>query len=705
MLENFRSMRSNAMNHLLPPNPFKDEGPRIVYHVTVTTGAMKYAGTDSNVYIAMTGASGEKTSLAKLDNSFHDDFERGSVDKFKVKLEDIGKPVILTIKHEEAGMFADWFVTSAVVQKAGDNAVYKFPVNMWVTGTVDIALGTAKLFHQEENPILLSHRRHELEKKRQEIKWRSPESEDAKGLPGYIFGDALEDLPRNLRLEEGMLKEFEETKKMGKNNIMEKFHGVMDKWDQFADFKNVLMHPKLPKVPDFQQNWERDEEFARQLLNGCDPTLLKRCEELPKKFPVTNKMANSQLTRGVSLEQEIKNGNIYIIDLEMLDGMPCGRSPINQTAYFSCAPICLLYVNSKKNLVPIAIQLWQQPGANNPIWTPSDSDCDWMIAKIYFRNAEANVQLLIGKLFQTHLILEPFAMAVHRCLSQSHPILKLLLPHLRYACAGNLVIRTCLINSGGAMDKLMSYGGGAQKHIIRESFRNFKYEDLNIRKLLADNGTADRTKLPGYYFREDAFLLWDCLVKYVSKIVRFFYKSNEDLKRDEEIQNCIREVQNDGLGWENGNDKGLPKEITNTEQLVELVAGLIFTATFRSAAVTNGLFDICMNVPNSPLNMALPPPTEKGKASHDLILQSLPSKASSCMQVTLCHALSKHADEQVYMADYPVDMFCEEPAQRAAVHFRDELQRFSSIIRSRNEGSNIPYEYMLPEKVPIAIAI
>ena len=60
---------------------------------------MKFAGTDSNVYVRLTGASGEESSLVRLDNTFRDDFERGSVDRFRVKLEDIGIPVILTISE------------------------------------------------------------------------------------------------------------------------------------------------------------------------------------------------------------------------------------------------------------------------------------------------------------------------------------------------------------------------------------------------------------------------------------------------------------------------------------------------------------------------------------------------------------------------------------------------------------------------------
>jgi len=90
----------------------------------------------------------------------------------------------------------------------------------------------------------------------------------------------------------------------------------------------------------------------------------------------------------------LQNGNVYIIDLDVLDGIRCGKNPFNHSVYFSCAPICLLYLNSRKDLVPIAIQLWQQPSESNPVWTPCDGECDWLLAKIFFRNAEINQQLV-----------------------------------------------------------------------------------------------------------------------------------------------------------------------------------------------------------------------------------------------------------------------------------------------------------------------
>ena len=61
------------------------------------------------------------------------------------------------------------------------------------------------------------------------------------------------------------------------------------------------------------------------------------------------------------------------------------------------APICLLYVNSSSQLVPIAIQLQQrlrEEEKDEPamIFIPSDSRVDWLLAKMYYQSAQAQVQ-------------------------------------------------------------------------------------------------------------------------------------------------------------------------------------------------------------------------------------------------------------------------------------------------------------------------
>ena len=57
--------------------------------------------------------------------------------------------------------------------------------------------------------------------------------------------------------------------------------------------------------------------------------------------------------------------------------------------YYCAAPWYLLYVNGSKQLVPIAIQL--NRGDDNPVFLPNDNWYDWLLAKMFYRSADAQV--------------------------------------------------------------------------------------------------------------------------------------------------------------------------------------------------------------------------------------------------------------------------------------------------------------------------
>ena len=52
--------------------------------------------------------------------------------------------------------------------------------------------------------------------------------------------------------------------------------------------------------------WTTDVEFGRQMLNGVNPVVIKRCTNLPDNFLVTNDMVKGSLNRGKTLSEEME---------------------------------------------------------------------------------------------------------------------------------------------------------------------------------------------------------------------------------------------------------------------------------------------------------------------------------------------------------------------------------------------------------------
>ena len=79
-----------------------------------------------------------------------------------------------------------------------------------------------------------------------------------------------------------------------------------------------------------------------------------------------------------------------MVDYKILEGIPhYGQNRKDLERRYMCASLGLFYVQGSGDLVPIAIQLHQQPSDDNPIWTPNDSELDWLCAKLWLRNSDA----------------------------------------------------------------------------------------------------------------------------------------------------------------------------------------------------------------------------------------------------------------------------------------------------------------------------
>ncbi|XP_067304188.1 polyunsaturated fatty acid 5-lipoxygenase-like [Pseudorasbora parva] len=442
------------------------------------------------------------------------------------------------------------------------------------------------------------------------------------------------------------------------------------------------------------QDWSKDYMFGYQFLNGCNPVMIRKCEDLPENFPVTDEMVEGSLKRDVTLQQELEAGNIFIADYKILDEVPTSSPRL-----YLAAPICLLYKNRLDQIVPIAIQLSQNPGEKSPIFLPSDKDYDWMLAKMWVKSADFIVHQLVTHLLKTHLISEVFEMAMYRQLSAVHPVYKLLKPHVRFTIAINAAARGKLVNEGGVFNKISSIDVTGMNKVMQSAMETLTYESLCFPEAIRARGMED---VPMYYYRDDGMKIWKTIHCFVTDVVEIYYDNDETVQKDEEIQAFVKDIS---FGMNNSDICEFPESLKTREELEEYLTAVIFTSSAQHAAVNFGQFDWYGWIPNSPSTMRKPPPKHKGEVDMKYIMESLPDRGCSSEVLGTVWALSRFQKNELFLGMYPDMLFTEQPVKEAIKTFLKKLDEVTNIIKSRNEGLTMEYCYLSPDKIPNSVAI
>ncbi|XP_028651771.1 polyunsaturated fatty acid 5-lipoxygenase [Erpetoichthys calabaricus] len=672
-----------------------------LYTVTVSTGSQWFAGTDDYIYMILVGSEGcsEKTLL---DKPLYNDFERGAVDTYDVNvLEDLGEILFVKIEKRKYWMHDDWYCKYITVKTpAGD--YIEFPCYRWVTDEKEIVLrdGKARLPRDDKTQLVRQHRRKELEERQKLYRWK----EWHPGFPLSIDANAHKDLPRDIQFdsEKGVDFILNYTKAMENLYVNRFMHMFQSSWSDFADFEKIFVRISNTISEYVMQHWQEDFMFGYQFLNGCNPVIFEKCSTLPDNFPVTNEMVESCLERNMTLEEELKEGNIYIANFEILHEVsanctdPC-------TIQYLAAPLCLLYKNSENKIVPIAIQLGQIPGETNPIFLPTDAKYDWLLAKIWVRSADFHVHQTVSHLLRTHLMSEVFGIAMYRQLPSVHPLFKLILPHVKFTIAINTKAREQLICECGLFDKANATGGGGHVQLVQRAMKNLTFSSLCFPKEIKNRGVDSKEDLPYYYYRDDGMKVWEAVKSFVADVVEIYYDSDETVQTDVELQAFVKDVCVFGL--KDNEHSGFPKTISTIDQLNEYLTVVVFTASAQHAAVNFGQYDWCSWIPNSPPTMRRPPPEEKGMVTIEYIIESLPDRGRSCWHLGAVWALSQFQENELFLGMYTDEHFTEKQVKQATVNFRKKLDEITSLIKDRNKNKKLPYYYLSPDRIPNSVAV
>ncbi|XP_067092288.1 polyunsaturated fatty acid 5-lipoxygenase isoform X2 [Osmerus mordax] len=671
------------------------------YTVTVATGSQWFAGTDDYIYITLVGTEGcSERSL--LDKPLYNDFERGAVDSYDVNVsEDLGELEVVKLEKNKYWVQDDWYCKYVTVKTPSGDYV-EFPCFRWLVDDKEVVLrdGRARLPQDDKTRLAKQHRRKELETRQKTYRWK----EWQPGIPMSIDANKHSELPRDIQFdsEKGVDFVLNYTKAIENLCVNQFMHMFQSSWRDLGDFEAIFVRIKNTISEYVMQHWKEDFMFGYQYLNGCNPVIIRKCSKLPEKFPVTHEMVEDCLERDLTLEQEIQAGNIYIADYEILEGITA-NSTDPCTPQHIAASIVLLYKNVQNKVMPLAIQLGQTPGEDSPIFLPSDGQYDWMLAKIWARSSDFHTHQTVTHLLRTHLISEVFGIAMFRQLPCVHPVYKLILPHVRFTIAINTKAREQLICESGIFDKANGTGGGGHVEMIQRAMKSFTYKSLCFPDEIKARGVESQEELPFYFYRDDGNAVWEAIKSFVSDVVGIYYDSDEKVQKDEEIQAFVKDVCS--FGMQDFDTCEFPKSLKTRNELIQYLTAIIFTSSAQHAAVNFGQYDWCSWIPNSPSTMRKPPPSKKGVADVQLIIDSLPDRGRSCWHLGAVWALSQFQENEVYLGMYTDEHFIEKPVKDAMKAFRKRLADITSTIKRRNEGKKLPYYYLSPDKIPCSVAV
>lgn len=666
-----------------------------------TSDAYVDAGTNAYVYVQLVGADGvTKTDWTHLDVLFQDNFQLGSTDKFEVQLVDVGLPTILNIKLENWLKDKEEWLCNTIEVFRGKQSVL-FPIFTYITTQMQVLSGEATLPQNETNTSRQKIRNNEIERNKSIYPWVPI------GIPGlarYVNAETYDDLPRLFKRYTVRQKDIEENRFKGK---MGAALGaikaiVFDKIQELDDYH--IYTKKLEDKPNKAiENWRLDEVTGWHLLNGTSPLDFKACKsmaELPSHFLVNHDDIKHLLRKGKNLEDEMKEGRVFITDYTEtftpgngIDYMEIGKG----VKAYCPQSMALLYINEAELFVPIAIQL--KPNDRDYLFTSEDS-LDWLLAKMYFRSSSLNNHEWLTHFLRTHLAMEPIALALFRCLSNAHPVYKLLRPHLATVAAINAVGRTdllpadCKVAEGLAVLALTS---------VKYHYKTMQYEDLNLPKFMKKQG-IEYEKIPCYWYGRDMHKLWKIVEEFCSELLRVYYKCDEDIVNDTELQDFAHEMCFEGFAWEDKNTRGFPEKFTSVDQLVEFATIIAITNSAQHAAVNYGQFEHYSFSPNTPATMNLPP-HKKGEATMERIMATLPNPGQAAKSVAMAYNLSQFSDADEYLGEFRDRWFVEKEAIKCQKNFQKKLIDFGDQVDARNSRLGRKYERLHPRKVPISIGI
>ncbi|KVI01734.1 Lipase/lipooxygenase, PLAT/LH2 [Cynara cardunculus var. scolymus] len=522
------------------------------------------------------------------------------------------------------------------------------------------------------------------------------------------------------------------------------FDGTRDEFDSFEDvlkiydgglklpdgvrekYRNILPLEMLKALApsddisngigsDDKSAWRSDEEFAREMLAGVNPVCIRLLEEFPPTSNLDLELYGNQNSsikpshieqnlNGLQIKEAIKSNRLFILDHH--DSLMPYVRRINATPTKIYATRTLLFLQKDGTLKPLAIELslphpdGDQLGAISKVYTPAKHGAEesvWHLAKAYVAVNDSGVHQLISHWLNTHAVIEPFVIATNRQLSVLHPIHKLLKPHFRDTMSVNAFGRQVLLNDGGLVEKTVFPGRYAME-MSSFIYKNWVLTDHALPVDLVKRGMAIedsnsphglRLLIEDYPYAVDGLEIWFAIKTWVEDYCTFYYKNDEMVLKDLELESWWKELIEQG----HGDKKHEPwwPTLDSCHNLIDTCTTIIWVASALHAAVNFGQYSYAGYFPNRPTisRRLMPEPHTKEydeveENLDNVLLKTMTAQHPALMGISLIELLSRHPSDEVYLGHREPNWTMDLEPLKAFEKFGKELKDIEERIEKRN---------------------
>ncbi|GAA0165707.1 oxygenase [Lithospermum erythrorhizon] len=505
-----------------------------------------------------------------------------------------------------------------------------------------------------------------------------------------------------------------------------------------TDGEGYFKYPMPQVIKEDKSAWRTDDEFGREMLAGVNPVLISLLQDLPITSKLDPGVYGNQtstittdhvepLLEGLTTAEALKSNRLFILNHHDTL-MPYLRRINSSTNIKTYASRTVLFLKKDGTLKPLVIELslphpdGDQFGAVSKVYTPAESGVEgsiWQLAKAYVAVNDSGVHQLISHWLNTHAVIEPFVIATNRQLSVIHPIHKLLQPHYRDTMNVNAFARQILINGGGILE-LTVFPAKYSMEMSSIIYKDWNFPDQALPADLIKRGMAVedsssphgvRLLIEDYPYAVDGLEIWASIKSWVEEYCNFYYKTDEMVQKDVELQAWWKELREKGHG-DKKDEPWWPK-MQSVKELIDSCSIIIWVASALHAAVNFGQYPYAGYLPNRPTlsRRFMPEPGtpeyEELRTNPDVAyLRTITAQLQTLLGISIIELLSRHASDTQYLGQRgspdwtkdpePLEAFNKFCTKLNAIEQKIVQMNNDSRWRNRSGPVKIPYTLLYP---------